>query len=94
MLSLPITLSAQEAVATRASLTQQITTVAEHAVVIDASALQYFDSAALAVLLECQRTAHGAGKTFETRHASTKLAALAKLYGINELLGINNTLSV
>ncbi|HSN33194.1 MAG TPA: STAS domain-containing protein [Ideonella sp.] len=55
-------------------------------VTIDASALRQFDSAALAVLLECQRLARSFGRAFEVRGAPTKLAGLAHLYGIEPLL--------
>jgi phospholipid transport system transporter-binding protein len=55
-------------------------------VVIDASGLQNIDSAALAVLLECRRLAQAWGKSFAVRQAPSKLAALAKLYGVDTLL--------
>ena len=54
--------------------------------VLDASALQQFDSSALAVLLECQRLAQASGRGFAVRGAPAKLAQLAKLYGMDELL--------
>ena len=41
---------------------------------------------ALAVLLECHRAADAWGKPFELRHAPPKLAALARLYGVDTLL--------
>jgi len=54
--------------------------------VIDASALQQFDSSALAVLLECQRLAQASGRGFVVRGAPAKLGQLATLYGMDELL--------
>ena len=54
--------------------------------VLDASALQQFDSSALAVLLECQRLAQASGRGFAVHGAPAKLAQLAKLYGMDELL--------
>jgi phospholipid transport system transporter-binding protein len=54
--------------------------------VIDASALQQFDSSALAVLLECQRLAQASGRSFVVRGAPAKLGQLAQLYGMDELL--------
>jgi phospholipid transport system transporter-binding protein len=54
--------------------------------VIDASALQQFDSSALAVLLECQRLAQASGRGFAVRGAPAKLGQLAKLYAMDELL--------
>lgn len=56
------------------------------AVVADASALQQFDSSALAVLLECHRQALAAGKTFSVQGAPTRLRELATLYGVAELI--------
>jgi len=53
---------------------------------IDASRLAHFDSSALSVLLECQRLAQAFGKAFSVRNAPPKLAALAKLYGVDVLL--------
>lgn len=54
--------------------------------VIDASALQEFDSSALAVLLESARRAKAAGVGLELRGVPSKLADLAGLYGLEEVL--------
>ena len=54
--------------------------------VIDASALQVFDSSALAVLLECRRSALAAQQTFAVLGLPTALAGLAAMYGVAELL--------
>jgi phospholipid transport system transporter-binding protein len=54
--------------------------------VADASALQQFDSSALAVLLECHRQALAAGKVFSVQGAPTRLRELATLYGVAELI--------
>ncbi len=86
MLLLPAALTAQEANDTRRLLTQALKSEPGGAVVVDASNLQQFDSSALAVLLECQRAADAWGKPFELRNAPPKLAALAKLYGVDVLL--------
>lgn len=56
------------------------------AVVVDAGSLQQFDSSALAVLLEIDRLAQAWGRDFSIRSAPAKLAALAKLYGVDTLL--------
>jgi phospholipid transport system transporter-binding protein len=58
----------------------------EATVVVDASALQRFDSAALAVLLEFRRECLAVGKHFSVQNLSPKLSDLATLYGIAELL--------
>ncbi|HEY9240244.1 MAG TPA: STAS domain-containing protein, partial [Burkholderiaceae bacterium] len=67
MLLLPATVTAREANDVRRLLTQALKGEPGDAVVIDASNLQQFDSAALAVLLECQRAAQASGKSFELR---------------------------
>jgi phospholipid transport system transporter-binding protein len=86
MLLLPASLTARDANDTQRLLLQALKSAPEGAVVVDASNLQHFDSAALAVLLECQRGADAWGKPFALRNAPPKLAALAKLYGVDELL--------
>lgn len=53
--------------------------------VVDASALQRFDSAALALILECQRMARRRGSAFVLRDAPPRLLELAALYGVAEL---------
>lgn len=54
--------------------------------VVDAGALQVFDSSALAVLLECRRSALAAGQGFAVRGLPPALAGLAALYGVADLL--------
>lgn len=56
--------------------------------VVDASPLVDFDSAALAVLLQLRRQADAAGRGFELRGAPPKLVQLAQLYGVAGLLGL------
>lgn len=56
------------------------------ALVVDASQLGQFDSAALAVLLELRRDALKLGKTFAIAGLPPRLADLAGLYGIAGLL--------
>ena len=56
------------------------------AVVVDASALQTFDSSALAVLLACRRESLAAGKIFSVQGLSPRLRQLATLYGVAELI--------
>jgi phospholipid transport system transporter-binding protein len=87
MLLLPGTLTAKEANDTRRLLAQAMKAASQDpVVVVDASNLRHFDSAALAVLLDCQRAAEGAGKAFALRRAPAKLFALAHLYGVDTLL--------
>lgn len=92
MLILPAKLTVQEARAAQRMLSQALQHDAQKhvtndlPVLVDASALLHFDSAALAVLLECQRLAQAWGKGFAVRQAPPKLAELARLYGVAELL--------
>ena len=86
MLLLPATLTMNEARDALAMLSQALRREPETDVVVDASSLQHFDTAALAVLLECKRRAQAWGKGFSVRHTPAKLAALAKLYGVVELM--------
>jgi phospholipid transport system transporter-binding protein len=83
---LPATITAREARDTHRLLVQAMQGERTAPVVIDASNLKSFDSSALAVLLECQRLAKAFGRPFTIQSAPAKLSALAKLYGVNELL--------
>jgi phospholipid transport system transporter-binding protein len=86
MLLLPATITAREARDTQRLLAQALQKEPQTGVVVDAGNLRQFDSSALAVLLECQRLAQAFGKSFAVRNAPPKLAALAKLYGVDVLL--------
>ncbi len=55
-------------------------------VLVDAAALQKFDSSALAVLLELWRTAQAQGQPWQVTGASLRLQNLAALYGVDHLL--------
>ena len=86
MLTLPATLTYPQARAARRLLGAELQT--QPAVIMDASALTQFDSSALAVMLSCRRQAMAAGKTFAVYGLPDKLALLAGLYGIHELLPV------
>ncbi|HJV63825.1 MAG TPA: STAS domain-containing protein [Albitalea sp.] len=90
MLLLPATLTNQEARDALAMLSQALKRQPEPQVIIDASSLQQFDSAAIAVLLECERQAQAWGKGFAVRNTPPQLAALAKLYGVESLLHLED----
>lgn len=87
-LVLPASLTTQEARDTLRLLTQALPREGDTPVVIDASGLQQLDTSALAVLLECRRLAQAWGKDFELKRPPPKLVALAKLYGVDELLAL------
>lgn len=56
------------------------------AVRIDASGLQHFDSATLALLLALRREVDTAGQAWQIDGASPRLQELARLYGVHDLL--------
>ncbi len=87
MLLLPATLTSREATATLRMLKQALQSEgSDGPVIVDAGPLSHLDSAALAVLLEVDRLAVAWGRAFAVRSAAPKLAALAKLYGVDALL--------
>ena len=86
MLVLPAELTHAQATATLRVLLQGLRSQTGTAVVVDAAALARFDSSALAVLLECRRESFSLGRSFAVRSLPARLAALAGLYGVAELL--------
>jgi phospholipid transport system transporter-binding protein len=87
MLLLPATLTSREARVTLQMLKQALQSEgSEGPVIVEAGSVQTLDSAALAVLLEVERLAVAWGRAFVVRGAPPKLAALAKLYGVDVLL--------
>jgi phospholipid transport system transporter-binding protein len=87
MLLLPATLTSREARVTLHMLKQALQSEGSAGpVIVEAGPLQQLDSAALAVLLEIVRLAVAWGRAFEVRGVPAKLAALAKLYGIDQML--------
>jgi phospholipid transport system transporter-binding protein len=87
MLLLPATLTSREARVTLRMLQQALQSEgSETPVVVEAGSLQQLDSSALAVLLEIERLAVAWGRAFVVRGVPAKLAALAKLYGVDVLL--------
>ena len=87
MLLLPATLTSREARVTLRMLKQALQSEgSEGPVVVEAGSLQHLDSSALAVLLEIERLAIAWGRAFVVRGVPAKLAALARLYGVEQLL--------
>lgn len=86
MLVLPKEVTHSQARACLSMLVQGLRSQSGPQVVVDATALSRFDSAALAVLLEFRRETLALGKQFLIRGLPTRLADLANLYGIIELL--------
>jgi phospholipid transport system transporter-binding protein len=85
-LVLPAILTHDQAAGCARMLAQAVRTSREDAIVADASALDRFDSSALAVLLDARREALALGKAFSVRKLPTRLRALAGLYGVEPLL--------
>ncbi|MEP6790552.1 MAG: STAS domain-containing protein [Ramlibacter sp.] len=86
MLVLPTELTHEHAAACCRMLRQALRSQPNGAAVADASALERFDSSALAVLLECRRDSLALGKTFSVKDLPARLRDLAGLYGVAELL--------
>ncbi|MDO8451051.1 MAG: STAS domain-containing protein [Rhodoferax sp.] len=86
MLVLPNELTQSQATACLRMLVQGLRAQSGPDVVVDATALSRFDSAALAVLLEFRRETLAVGKRFSIRGLPARLGDLASLYGIDELL--------
>lgn len=86
MLALPQELTQSQATACLAGLVQGLQAQSGPEVVLDASALNRFDSAALAVLLAFRRETLAMGQQLSIRGLPTRLADLAALYGIEALL--------
>jgi phospholipid transport system transporter-binding protein len=90
MLLLPATVTVREARDTQRMLShaleQELRTQNDPQIVVDASGLTEFDTAALAVLIECQRQVVSWNKAMVVRNPPAKLSELARLYGVDELL--------
>ncbi|MBA3059800.1 MAG: STAS domain-containing protein [Gammaproteobacteria bacterium] len=86
MLALPQELTQPQANACLRALMQDLASLPGAEAAVDASALSHFDSSALAVLLEFRRAAMAQGKRFSTQSLPQRLADLATLYGVIELL--------
>ncbi len=86
MLVLPVELTHGQAVACMRMLEQSVRAQSGADVIADASALQHFDSSALAVLLACRREAQHRQKTFAVKGIPDRLRELSVLYGVAELL--------
>jgi phospholipid transport system transporter-binding protein len=83
-LPLPARLTHTEATACLLTLQQQAGQGGD--LVVDASALDDFDSAALATLLALRRWAQAQGRGLRVQRVPVRLAELVSLYGVAELL--------
>ena len=86
MLVLPAELTQVQATACLRMLVQGLKASPQSPAVADASALERFDSSALAVLLECRLEALAQGRQFTVTGMPSRLIELAGLYGVLDLL--------
>jgi phospholipid transport system transporter-binding protein len=86
---LPATLTIREARAALGALQADVAR-GSGALAVDAGALTSFDTSAIAVLLELHRQAQGAGRTLQISGAPAPMVELAGLYGVADLLGLND----
>ena len=85
-LKLPATLLHAQANACLAQWVAQLGSSTSGPVVLDASELVEFDSSALAVLLGLRRELVAQGRSLQIAGMSSRLKALAALYGVQALL--------
>ena len=85
-LLLPATLTFDQASSVAAWLRSAAQVPTAEPLNIDASALQQFNTATLAVLLEAGRLAQQHGRVLQISSAPQALLELAQLYGVTELL--------
>ncbi|MBP8018951.1 MAG: STAS domain-containing protein [Hylemonella sp.] len=86
MLALPEVLTLTQANACLVRLVQGLKVEPTPVIVVDAARLRTFDSAALAVLMECRRVASVDKKNLKIHGMPTRLRELAQLYGVSDLL--------
>lgn len=83
--SLPLTMAGANA-----ALAAGLGEIAAGSTVFDLADATATDSAAVAILLAWQRAARARGAALEFRNLPAGLGSLAALYGVDELLGLNN----
>ena len=86
VLQLPATLTHLQASACRRELVQAMAASQDRVLLLDAAALQQFDSSALAVLLACRRQAFALGRSLQVQGMPERLCELARLYGVLDWL--------
>lgn len=83
---LPQRLTLDDAVVALGQLEREMASQPGTNALVDASALQAFDSSAVAVLLELRRSLLAQGKILQIQHWPQRLRDLVTLYGVAELL--------
>jgi len=87
VLTLPARLTHDNANGVLVDFLAQIAKSASNQVRIDAGALDQFDSSALAMVLACRRRIIARGGDFSLVSAPARIEQLARVYGIDRLLG-------
>jgi len=87
-MQLPATATLEEAATLALTLPESVAQ-GSGPLVIDASALRAFDTSVIALLLQARRLAAAAGRGFQVSGAPDKLAQLARLYGVEDLLSLS-----
>lgn len=85
-LQLPQRLTIDAASVVLTQLQAGVAATADALVRIDASAMEDFDTSAVAVLLELRRHLLGSGRDVAIENWPDRLTALVRLYGVDELL--------
>jgi phospholipid transport system transporter-binding protein len=86
--ALPASLTLRDAQAALDALRDAFTAAEGECWRVDAGAVVQLDSSALAVLLECARIAAAGGRRLEILNIPPRLADLARLYNVDEVLHI------
>ena len=89
MTPLPSSMTLRDATSVLASLRQAFVAETGEVWRIDATPVVQLDTSALAVLLECARIAAAGKRKLEILGAPARLSDLAKLYGVDGLLGVS-----
>ncbi len=84
-LSLPPTLTHAQATAQLTQWETQLANLGAQTLAVDCSALQHFDSAALALVLELARRARARGGSLQLRAVPKRLHDLAAVYGLERI---------
>lgn len=86
-IALPSVLTAETVVVAQAQLLQSMQALPQGAdIVLDASGVQSFDSAGLALLLACLRAVHARQQSLRVQGWTPSLQSLAQVYGVMPLL--------
>ena len=88
MTTLPASLTLKDAQAVLETLRQSFAAESGDVWRVDAGAVTQLDTSALAVLLECARIATAGGRRLQIDNIPPRLADLARLYGVDEILHI------